>query len=90
MIVNISPVDIISTATKVEIVMIGFSLKATSGMCDVMFYNDTRSIKTERIIIPEDVYSIWGSDDQVIIDYVLNTLDLTQVYINETQTLEDQ
>jgi len=52
----------------------------------------TNVIKVERVEIPEEVYTNWGTDDQIIIDYVLNTLSLqiAPVVIETVSTEENE
>lgn len=77
--VNIVPVTFSYTCNRVQITIDDFQLLATSATCRVYFYNgDTGSvIKVQSVTIPEDIYAEWGTDDQFIIDYVLQTLNLT-------------
>lgn len=78
MIVNVSPVTVAHTIQSVEIRFDEFALKATKGACTVLYLSDHRVVKIERVEIPEDVYTSWGTDDQVIIDYVLSQLNLME------------
>jgi hypothetical protein len=77
-------IDIVTTETKqmcnrIQITMDNFRLKAITGACRVFFYDANNVvIKVERVEIPEEVYTNWGTDDQVIIDYVLGTLFLQE------------
>lgn len=77
MIVNIEPVTFSETSSTVQITLEDFELNATTGKCRVYFYNNNRVIKVEYVTIPEGVYANWGTDDQFIIDYVVQTLNIT-------------
>ena len=77
---NIVPTETTQVCNRIQITMDDFKLKATTGACRVFFYNSNDTvIKVERVEIPEEVYTNWGTDDQVIIDYVLNALGLEVV-----------
>lgn len=78
--ITINPVNVTHTCNRIQISMDDFTLNATTGMCRVYFYNTAGVVvKVERIQIPEEVYVNWGVDDQFIVDYVLETLNLTVV-----------
>lgn len=76
MIVNITPITVAYTVTKVEIRMDDFQLGATTGTCAVYFFDGQRAVKAERVEIPEEIYSEWGQDDSFITQYVLTALNL--------------
>lgn len=78
--IYIIPTETTHVCNRIQISMDDFKLKATNGSCRVFFYNESGGsvVKVERIEIPEEVYTNWGTDDQVIVDYVLSTLQLQE------------
>lgn len=78
--INIIPTETKYVCDRIQISIDDFKLKATNGSCRVFFYNESGGsvVKVERVEIPEEVYTNWGTDDQVIVDYVLNTLQLQE------------
>lgn len=74
MIVNIEPLP--QSITQVQIRVIDFNLMATSCTCEVAYISESVCVRVEKVDIPEDVYAQWGTDDNVIVSYVLQQLDL--------------
>lgn len=79
MIVNIEPITFSETSDHIQITLDDFQLNATTGKCRVYFYdiNTSRVLKVEHVTIPESVYANWGTDDQFIVDYVVQALNVT-------------
>lgn len=77
--INIVPIKKTLVCNRIQLEMDNFQLKATKGSCKVLFYNEMwEYVKMERVEIPEDVYANWGIDDQIIVHYVLNALQLQE------------
>lgn len=75
--VKIKPKDFSKEATQVEIEVRGFKLNSKTGTAIVIFKDsEDKELKRERVEIPEDVFSTWGTDDSVIQNYVFAQLGL--------------
>lgn len=80
MIVNIQPTPITPVGVKVNIRMPDFELGATSGIAiAVIFNSEDNVVKSEKVLIPPEVYSQWGQDDNFITNYVLEQMNLIVV-----------
>lgn len=78
MIIEIEPYAVTNVGTRVDIQMPSFELGATFGYAYAHISTDDGMIvKTERVLIPAEVYGEWGQDDKFIVDYVMQQLDLT-------------
>lgn len=77
MIVQISPTTIAQTASNLEITMPEFKLASVDGNARVLFLtSEGAGIKVQFVYIPPEVYSQWGEDDNYIVNYVLEQLNL--------------
>jgi len=77
--INIQPHTKESIVTQVQIELTSFSLNATEGMAVVsMFTDTTRFVEAKTVPIPSEIYTVWGQDDNFIIDYVLTELGLVR------------
>lgn len=74
MIVNIEPLS--QSITQVQIRVIDFNLMATSCVCEVAYMSESVCVRVEKVDIPEEIYTQWGTDDSVIVNYVLQQLNL--------------
>lgn len=77
--ISIEPFPAMFMATQVEVTMPLFSLNATDGTVLVDLYTtEQRVIERKTVYVPPDIYSQWGSDDNFIIDYVLNEIGIVR------------
>jgi hypothetical protein len=75
--ISIDPVSLSSNATNVLVTMPSFELGATEGTAYVsMFSEDDRILTSKRVDIPPTIYAQWKEDDNFIIDYVLQQLNV--------------
>lgn len=78
--ISIVPSDIVSTVTvsnvRIEVDSVELNVKARFRV----FLNDVNNniLKIEFVELSGDDYQNWGSSDDYVINYVLNTLGLTQ------------
>jgi hypothetical protein len=83
MIVHIEPCAVSRVGTEVDIQMPQFELGAVSGYASVYVRTeDGIVVKTDRVLIPPEVYTEWGQDDRFIVDYVMEQLGLVEVGTN--------
>lgn len=79
MIINIEPYTVSQVGVSVDIQMPQFELGATSGYAYVYISAENGAIvKTDRVLIPPEVYAEWGQDDRFIVDYVMEQLGLVE------------
>jgi hypothetical protein len=77
MIVQITPTSVTNTSTSVEVTMPDFKLGSTEGNARVIFMTSEGAfIDLKHIPIPPEVYVQWGTDDNFIVNYVLQQLNL--------------
>ena len=73
--ISIEPHTKESIVTQVQIELSSFSLNATEGMAVVTMFTDaTRYVECQTVPIPSEIYTVWGQDDNFIVDYVLTEL----------------
>ena len=65
-------------ANQLEIITNGFALFPSEISVTWKVYGDTTS-KTGVIILPQSIVDVWGTDDTVVKDYVLEQLGLTEI-----------
>lgn len=79
MILNIEPYPVSHIGTKVEISIPQFELGATEGYAYAHIMTELGMIvKSERVLIPSEVWQEWGQDDRFIVDYVLEQLNIIE------------
>lgn len=77
--INISPKKFQKDAVAVTIEVRGFQLNSKSGTAVAIFSDeDGHELKRERVDIPEEIFTQWGTDDSIIENYVLQQLQLTK------------
>ena len=77
--ISIQPQAKESIVTQVRVELSSFSLNATEGMAVVTMFTDaTRYVECQTVPIPPEIYSVWGTDDNFIVDYVLTELGLVR------------
>lgn len=78
MIITVPTFNVSIPVNQIHISMPEFSLGATEGYAHVTMGSEAYpTVKAQRMLIPESVYSKWGTDDQVIVDYVLSELGIS-------------
>jgi hypothetical protein len=93
MIVFIEPVKgLRETADRIEIKVVNYQLNQpyqTLYFCLQSQFN--RHIEEGNLIIPEPICSEWGVDDQIIVDWALETLGLEQreIPVENPNPMED-
>ena len=86
-IIVVSPTPVTMEVTQITVTMRNFELNATEGSAVVVRYDkDNRFVDTKEIPIPPNIYTSWGTDDTVIINYVLEKMSMTQVGIIKRST----
>ncbi len=75
--IDVVPVSVSLNIEKVDVQCINFQLNATEGRVQVVRYTGTNKfVDTQIVVIPTEVYSTWGTDDNAIIDYALQQLGM--------------
>jgi hypothetical protein len=93
MIVFIEPVKgLRETADRIEIKVVNYQLNQpyqTLYFCLQSQFN--RHIEEGNLIIPEPICAEWGVDDQIIVDWALETLGLEQreIQVDNPNPMED-
>ena len=80
---NITPITFpgnLGTANEIKIRVI-FDLEDTTARITYQLLNsDTKKMVSHNtLIIPEDIYTQWGADNQFIIDWVAEQLGITLI-----------
>lgn len=80
---NIQPTNSVSfpldgEVNQLEIITNAFTLFPSEVSVTWKVFGDTTS-KTGVIILPQSIIDVWGIDDTVVKDYVLNQLGLTEI-----------
>lgn len=80
---NIQPTTSVSfplggEVNQLDIVVNPFGLFPSDVSVTWKVFGDTTS-KTGVIILPQSIIDVWGTDDTVVKDYVLNQLGLTEI-----------
>ena len=68
---------VLGEANKIQINVLFFVLGQIPQI-QVSIMNDERNFEDKVLTMPNDVYQNWGTDDQVVIDWVLDELELTE------------
>lgn len=68
-----------NTIASVQILSVNVDLFNSAEIQVVLRDNAGNIIRTEKLIMNSEDYGPWSVDDQYVIDWVLNTLNLTQV-----------
>ena len=77
MIVTIQEFTVPLLVNQVSIEMPEFRLGVQEGYANVTLGSETYpQVQSHRILIPQEVYTKWGTDDLVIVRYVLGQLNL--------------
>lgn len=79
MIVKIQPIQVVKTVTEIEVVFENFELMAKEGACRVYLMSNQQVVDVRLVTIPPDIYASWGTDDAVIISYVVSALNLVAI-----------
>lgn len=77
MIVDIQPFQVVHTGTKIDVTVPEFQLGGTetNAMYDILM--DSGVVVQRGVVrIPPEVYSTWGTDDMVIVRYVMSQLNI--------------
>jgi len=69
---------VLGEANKIQINILFFVLGQIPQV-QVSVMNNERNFEDKLLTMPENVYQAWGTDDQVVIDWVLDELGLTEV-----------
>lgn len=78
--VDVQPISVSVEVAKADVQFIDFQLNATDGYVQVLRYDkNDRFIDTTVVHIPPDIYSQWGTDDSIIIDYALEQLKMKEL-----------
>lgn len=67
---------VLGNADQIEITIGSFSLGEIPRVI-VSLKNSEKTLETKLLEMPEETYQNWGTDDQVVIDWVLDELNLT-------------
>jgi len=68
---------VLGEANKIQINILFFVLGEIPQI-QVSIMNNVRNFEDKVLTMPDSVYQAWGTDDQVVIDWVLNELELTE------------
>lgn len=78
--IDVSPVSVSCQVEKVDIQFVDFQLNATEGTVQVNRYTkNSRFVDSMAVTIPQDIYAKWGTDDTIIVDYVLQQLKMDRL-----------
>lgn len=69
---------VLGNADQIEITIGSFSLGEIPRVI-VSFKNSEKTLETKVLEMPEETYQNWGTDDQVVVDFVLEELGLTEI-----------
>lgn len=76
--IQIISYGVLGEADKIEINIMSFILGEIPQV-QVRIMNDERIFEDKFLTMPNNIYQSWGTDDQVVIDWVVDTLELTEV-----------
>lgn len=78
-IINVNPIDIISTITSIEIMSIQVSLYNQANF--TVSLNDKNGIAVfgRNIIMNSEEYNKWNSDDKFAENFILQKLNMTKI-----------
>jgi len=68
---------VLGEANKIEINIMSFLLGEIPQV-QVRIMNEERTFEDKFLFMPNNIYQSWGTDDQVVIDWVLEELELTE------------
>lgn len=86
-IIVVTPTPVTMEVTQITVTMRNFELNATEGSAVVVRYDkDNRFVDTKEVPIPPNIYASWGTDDSVIVNYVLGKLSMTQLAVKKRTT----
>jgi len=73
--IEIQPYPINKEISYLKIFLDNFQLNAKEGVCSVYEYTSTDClINVSRVPIPHEIYSEWGTNDDYIVEFVLDQL----------------
>lgn len=73
--IQVKPKDLFFEISKLELSFENFTLHAVDGYVNVTYFTNAGFIvHIERVYIPPNIYSQWGTDDTFITDYVLQQI----------------
>lgn len=78
---QIEPVSygVLGDADNITIEVMNYELGATSASVAVRFNMGTTTLERRIVEIPAELYAQWGTDDSIIVDHVITTLQLTTI-----------
>lgn len=68
---------VLGEANQIEINLMSFILGQIPQV-QVRILNVEKTFEYKVLTMPNDVYQAWGTNDQTVIDWVLNELELTE------------
>ncbi len=68
---------VLGEANQIEINLMSFILGQIPQV-QVRILNGEKTFEYKVLTMPNDVYQAWGTNDQTVIDWVLNELELTE------------
>jgi len=78
-IISIAPIHKDQEITKIQIEVPQYILHQTEMTVYVLFQDQAgRVVDTKSLLVPETVYSKWGTDDSYITNYVLQQISATR------------
>lgn len=69
---------VLGEANQIEINLMSFILGEIPQV-QVRIMNDEKTFEYKVLTMPDDVYQAWGTDDQIVIDWVLDELGFIEV-----------
>lgn len=69
---------VLGEANKIEIHLLSFVLGQIPEV-QAIIRNDEKIFEYKLLTMPNNVYQNWGTDDQIVIDWVLDELELVEV-----------
>ena len=69
---------VLGEADKIEVTIMPFVLGKIPQV-QVLIMNNEKTFEDKLLTMPSGVYQSWGTDDQIVIDWVLGELELIEI-----------